>query len=235
MSGAPDVVRDSTGTIQDQSTAQPVTTPAPTTSPTTTTPPAEPTPSTVPSPPSLLNAEAPPPAVGAPEKYEAFNVPDGYTLDEGVSEAAGTLFKSLGLNQEQGQKLVDFYSEHAIKSNEGLMDMVRKQNETWQTEAKAHPDLKGKLDPGGPVLTTISRALNLIGDPALANEFRGVMDMTGAGNHQAFVRVFYKLASKLVEGTHVPGNGPSPFGQTAPGQRPPSPAQAIYPNLPSRG
>jgi hypothetical protein len=160
-------------------------------------------------------------------------VPEGYTLDTGVNDAAGTLFKELGLTQAQGQKLVDFYSEHAIKSNDALMDMVRQQNETWQTEAKAHPELKGKLEAGGPVLTTISRALDALGDPQLKADFRATMDMTGAGNHQAFIRAFYKMASKIVEGTHVAGNGPSPHGQAAPGARSPSAAQAMYPNLPS--
>jgi hypothetical protein len=227
MSGAPE--RDSTGTLVDQ-TPTPVetTTPPPTT--TETTPPTETAPAKPEAAPSLLNAEA---KAEVPAKYEAWTVPEGYTLDTGVNDAAGTLFKELGLSQAQGQKLVDFYSEHAIKSNDALMDMVRQQNEAWQTEAKAHPDLKGKLEAGGPVLTTISRALDALGDPQLKADFRATMDMTGAGNHQAFIRAFYKMASKIVEGTHVAGNGPSPLGQTAPGQRPPSAAQAMYPNLPS--
>src|SRR5216684_3505892 len=41
---------------------------------------------------SLLNEKDKSPA-GAPEKYEAFKVPDGFQLDETVATEAGTLFK----------------------------------------------------------------------------------------------------------------------------------------------
>ena len=201
-------------------------------------PPAEPTSQTSGTPPSpepkaesksLLNAEAP---VGAPEKYEPWAVPDGYELDPAVAAEANPLFKELGLTQANAQRLVDLYSKHSAATSEALSEMVRKQNETWQSEAKAHPDLRGKLDPGGPVLTTISRALDSLGDAKLASEFKTTMDFTGAGNHPAFIRTFYAMAKKLTEGTHVAGNGPSPLGQRAPGSGPPSAAKALYPNLP---
>src|SRR5262249_47300233 len=148
------------------------------------------------------------------------------------TEAAG-IFKEMGLSQAQGQKLVDFYSKHSKATSDHLADMVRQQNETWQNEAKNHPDLRGKLDPGGPVLTTISRALDGLGNAQLKAEFQQAMDFTGAGNHPAFIRTFYALAQKLTEGSHVAGNGPSPLGQQAPGSaRPPTVARAMYPNLP---
>lgn len=170
---------------------------------------------------------------GAPDKYEDFKTPAGYDFDSGVAEGIGTLFKELGLSQAQGQKLVDFYAEHAIKSQEEMMNMVRDQQEAWKTEAKNHPDLRGKLDPGGPIMTTISRALDSLGSPQLKADFLAAMDASGMGNHHAFIRTFYGLASKLAEGSHVAGNGPSPLGFRAPGQKAPSAAQALYPNLPS--
>ena len=171
---------------------------------------------------------------GAPEAYTAFTVPEGYTLDEAANTGAQTLFKELGLSQSQAQQLVNFYSEHAIKSNEGLMESVRQQNENWQNEAKEHPDLKGKLEQGGPVLTTISRALDMLGDGQLKADFQEAMDYTGAGNHPAFIRTFYKLAAKLVEGKPVAASGVSPHGTAQPGrQQMPTAAQAMYPNLPS--
>ncbi len=227
-------VQDATGTLVDQSPIG--TKPTPTTTeptPTSTTP----QPNTSTDPPksaesSLLNSQAPKPAEGAPEKYESFKVPDGYQLDAAVVEEASPIFKELGLSQDKAQKLVDLYSKHSAATSEGLAEAVRKQNETWQSEAKAHPDLKGKLDPGGPVLTTISRALDSLGDAKLTADFKAAMDFTGAGNHPAFIRTFYAMASKIAEGTHVAGNGPSPLGQVAPGARPASPAKALYPNLP---
>jgi hypothetical protein len=180
-----------------------------------------------------LNQEAPKAPAGAPDKYEAWTVPEGFSIDEPTSAEAGTLFKEMGLSQAQGQKLVDFYSKHSKATSDHLSDLVRQQNETWQNEAKNHPDLRGKLDPGGPVLTTISRALDGLGNAQLKAEFQQAMDFTGAGNHPAFIRAFYAMAQKLTEGTHVAGNGPSPLGQQAPGSaRPPTVARAMYPNLP---
>src|SRR5215467_10374651 len=224
MSDQP-IPQDATGTIVDQRTAT-ADTPPPSPKATTPTEPTETTAAaTTEEAKSLLNQQ--PPSV-APESYQPWTVPEGFTLDEGVAAEAGTLFKELGLSQANGQKLVDLYSKHSKAMSDGLSDMVRTQNETWQSESKNHPDLRGKLDPGGPVLTTISRALDSLGNAQLKAEFQAAMDFTGAGNHPAFIRTFYALAQKLAEGTHVAGNGPSPLGQQAPGAaRPPTAARAM--------
>ena len=57
------------------------------------------------------------------------------------------------------------------------------------------------------------------------------MNVTGAGNHPAFVRAFWKLAQQVTEGGHVAGRGPSPEGQKAPGEMPRTAASTLYPNL----
>jgi hypothetical protein len=232
MSGQP-IPQDTTGTIVDQRTATAATPPPSQTSTQAATTEATTDGSKDGSegePKSLLNQAAP---AGAPEAYTAWTVPEGFSIDEAASTEAGTIFKEMGLSQDQGQKLVDFYSKHSKATSDHLSDLVRQQNETWQNEAKNHPDLRGKLDPGGPVLTTISRALDSLGNAQLKADFQAAMDFTGAGNHPAFIRAFYALASKLAEGSHVAGNGPSPLGQQAPGSaRPPTVARAMYPNLP---
>ena len=62
----------------------------------------------------------------------------------------------------------------------------------------------------------------------------GVVVLTGAGDHPAFVKAFNKLAAFVTEGSHVSGKGPSDLGQQKPGApTKPSAAQALYPNLPS--
>lgn len=220
--------RDSTGTIVDQTPAvspaatpsTPTTTPSP---PAAATPPAEPKQET-----SLLNEGGA--ATGAPEKYEAFKVPEGWELDAKVSEEASTLFKGMNLSQEQAQQMVDLYSKHSIETQNALLDGVRRQNEEWQAAVKADPEIGGKLDV---VKQTVSRALDSLGDPGLVRDFKEAMDYTGAGNHPAFIKAFYKLAARLTEGTLVRGNGPSPHGTPEPVRRPG--ASAMYPTLPSSG
>jgi hypothetical protein len=106
----------------------------------------------------------------------------------------------------------------------------------WQTAVKSDPDLAKAVSGGktglDAVKLDISRALNGLNDPKLASEFKAAMDLTGAGDHPAFVKTLWKLASFVTEGTHVTGTNPSPHGQRAPGiSDKPSVAQALYPNL----
>ena len=47
---------------------------------------------------------------GAPEKYEAFKVPDGVQVDEAALKEFEPMARGLNLSQEQAQQLVDFYA-----------------------------------------------------------------------------------------------------------------------------
>lgn len=166
----------------------------------------------------------------APEKYEAFKTPDGFKLDDKVLGEATTTFRELGLTQEQGQKLVDFYAKNAVEAAQAPFKTWETMNEKWVADVKADPEIGAKLPE---VKATISRALDSLNNPALVTEFKQAMDLTGAGNHPAFVKAFYKMAQALTEGKHVAGRSPSPHGQTAPGTGLRTAAQAMYPNNPS--
>lgn len=179
---------------------------------------------------SLLNEgeKKPETKPGAPEKYEPFTVPEGYTLDEKVATEAGTLFKELGLSQASGQKLIDMYVSKTTEAANAPYEAYKELRSEWQTAAKADPEIGGKLPE---VKATVSKAIDSLGDAKLATEFREAMDLTGAGDHPAFIKAFYKLAQRAVEGKGVQGGGPSKFGQQAPGTGPRSAAAAMYPNL----
>ncbi|HEX4500622.1 MAG TPA: hypothetical protein VH187_05530 [Scandinavium sp.] len=177
---------------------------------------------------SLANQQPP---AGAPESYEPFTVPEGYTLDEETIKEAGAIFKEYGLNQTQAQKLVDF---HVKQSNEAFNAPYQAWNDMqaqWIKQVKSDPFLGPRLNQ---VTSAISKAIDLAsaGNPKLAEGFRQVMDSTGVGNHPDFIKLFYEMASRLTEGGHVAGKGPSPAGQRREGAMP-SAAQAMYPNLPS--
>jgi|SRR5215831_7649605 len=177
---------------------------------------------------SLLNQE---PKTGAPEKYEEFKVPEGYSLDAEVATEAGKLFKDSNLSQAQAQKLVDFYVSKTNEAFRQPYEAYEALRTEWREKAKAHPEIGGSFDR---VLSTVAKAIDSVGDAALASEFRQVMDMTGAGDHPAFIRLFYKLASQLTEGRPIMGNGPAKAGQQDPSKgRPVTAAQALYPTLPS--
>lgn len=226
----PGPMRTETGTIVDQSPTQS------SQSPLTTTP--ETTPETTPPPDgkTLLTEgekEPPKPAEGAPEKYEDYKVPEGFTLDPVIKTQADAMFKSLGLNQEQAQSLVDFYTKQTSDAAQAPYKAWNEMTAEWRTQAESHPDLKGKLGPGQEINVRIGKFLAGLPDAKLASDFKQLMDLTGAGNHPAFIRVLDHAARLLTEGSHVAGNGAAPAGQSKPGTPPPSAAAAMWPNLPS--
>ena len=193
---------------------------------------------------SVLNQTTPPKAeegkkeeaAKAPEKYEDYKVPDGYTLDAEVKTKADAIFKGLGLNQAQAQSLVDFYTEQTTEAFAAPFKAYQDTVADWLKASQDHPDLRGKLAPGGEVNVRIGKLLDGVPDAKLASDFREAMDITGVGNHPAFIRLMDHFAKQLTEGTHVAGNGPGPGGQSRPGTASqPSAAAAMWPSLPSAG
>ena len=219
------VARTPTGEIATQSQT---TTPAATTPQTSTTPTETPSLANQ-SGESLTNQKPDDVPAGAPAEYTTFRVPDGYELDTAVAAEASKIFKGMNLNQDQAQQLVDFYTAKTTESANQPYQVWNEMQEKWVKEVKADPVMGSRLNE---IKTTISRAIDGLGDPKLAQEFRAAMDYTGAGNNPAFIRAFWKLSQMVTEGTHVAGNGPSPAGQRRAGEMP-SAAQAMYPNLPS--
>lgn len=178
----------------------------------------------------------PAPATGAPETYKDFTAPEGYTLDKAAVDAFTPIAKELGLSQEAAQKLVAFHANQMVAAAKAPAAAYEATRTDWQAKVRADPDLakavngdKVGLDA---VKLDIGRALTAIGDPVLASEFKAAMDLTGAGDHPAFVKTLWKLAQFATEGKHVTGTNPSPHGQQAPGtSAKPTPAAAMYPNL----
>lgn len=170
---------------------------------------------------------------GAPEKYEDFKVPEGFELDKDVATEATAIFKELGVSQEGAQKLVDFYIAKAREAAEQPFKAYQDMRNGWREEAENHPQLRNRLNgDNSPVKQSFGKLMNALGDQALADSFRQAMDLTGAGDHPAFIRVVDILGSLLTEGAHVKGGGPSKEGQIRPGSGPQSAAKALYPNLP---
>jgi len=150
-------------------------------------------------------------------------------MPEEATKEINAMFKELNLNQDGAQKLVDYYVKKTQEASEGPYKLWEDTQKEWQDQVKADPEIGGKLSE---VKTTISKAIDGLGDANLSTEFRKAMDFTGAGNNPAFIKTFWKLAQMVTEGQHVSGRGPSPFGQAAPDSRPATAARAIYPNLP---
>lgn len=170
-----------------------------------------------------------PPSAGAPETYADFKLPDGFAFEGKTLDDARALFKELNLPQEAAQKLVDFQAARDAAGRDANMRAINEMRAGWRDAVKADPDLGPNLDK---VLVNIGRAYTRM-DPAVVNDFKAAMDLTGAGDNPAILKGFNAFATLINEGTHVAGGGPSPAGQTPPkSPARPTAAQAMYPNHP---
>ena len=166
-----------------------------------------------------------------PDSYTFQPTADGQPLDaESVAEIT-PVFKELGLSQDQADKLIGFHNKQMEKLQAKLSSDVMTMREGWRNEIKADKEIGGKLEQ---VAAEIGKAKVLLG-PELSASLNEAMDLTGAGDHPAFIKAFYKFAQLVNEGKPVAPANPSPFGQKAPGAAArPSAAQALYPNLASQ-
>ena len=126
------------------------------------------------------------------------------------------------VSQEFAQKMIDLYSRGAKSSAEASEAAWRAQNEKWQEEVKADPEVGGAKLAG--VLQSVSRVMD---NAELTHpKFREALSFTGAGNHPAIVITLSRWVKALSEGSAVAGSPPGTNGQR------PSIADALYPGGP---
>ncbi|SKA37770.1 hypothetical protein SAMN02745126_05953 [Enhydrobacter aerosaccus] len=156
-----------------------------------------------------------------PVAYEAFNLPEGVSVDADSLSTATELFRASALNQEQAQKFIDLaVSREQAAVQKGVQAFVDLQNK-WVSEIKADPDIGGdKLTAS---LASAARAIDRLGVPGL----REALNLTGAGNHPAVVKAFVRLGQMVSEDRFAPGNSAAPTV-------PRSPAEVIYGASPRR-
>ena len=217
-------VRDETGTI--------VTNPTPETKPETT-PETKPESTEAKPEGEKKPAEAKPEAGKVPDAY-ALTAPEGYEIDAKVLEEVTPIFKELGLDNAQAQRLADVWNKHSIDAAKAVEDAVTAQRTSWRDEITKDLTLgDGKDGFKADVKKNIATAISQIGDAKAQADFKAAMDLTGAGDNPAFARAMNAFGKLLGEGTAVRGAGPSPEGQKSPNAGPRNAAQALFPNLPS--
>lgn len=168
--------------------------------------PATPDDSGTPATPPAVDPQAPPvadPPAGDPPaadppadaEYTDFELPEGMSADADLLQKAVPLFKELGLNQEQAQKLVSLQAESMLAQQ----DAVAAQIQSWESAVKADKEIGGdKFDEN---LGLAKTALEKIGTP----ELRKFLTETGAGSHPEVLRAFVKIGRLMKEDN--PGAG----------------------------
>lgn len=143
-------------------------------------------------------------------------LPEGFIPDETVLTSFKDFAKANSLTPEAAQSAVDMATGLLTTQAEGFAQAQatawKTVNEGWVAELKADPEWQG--DKFNANIRTVGKALDEYGGP----ELRAAFDLTGAGNHPAIVKAFFKMANALSEGTQVTANAPAPKGPRTPGQ-----------------
>ena len=147
---------------------------------------------------------------GAPEKYDAFTVPEGYKLDETAVTEFGALAKELNLTQENAQKLVDYQVKFQQAQNARLDAVVKKQSDDWAAETLKSYNKEDLAD---------ARR----GFKSAPKEVQTMLAACGFDNHKSFVEFFMKVGKSLKEDKFETGKGKGGSGKST--------ANVIYPEL----
>lgn len=151
-----------------------------------------------------------------PEKIE-FKLPDGMIADEKFTTDFKALMADEKLSRvELAQKLVDLqgtYLADAAKAfTKQSTDLWHNVQADWQKQVKDDAEIGGaKYDA---TLSAVKKAVTDFGGKEAKAAFEA-LDVTGAGNNPAIIRVLYRMAAQLVEGGHVSGNAPGTAGDEA--------------------
>ncbi len=143
--------------------------------------------------------------LGAPEKYEDFTLPEGFTLDEDGKTAMSELFKGLNLSQTGGQKLVDAYVEQQTKEKEAQLLALTEQRKQWRAQLRSRPTYAS------------DRALARKGLNAVVStpEERALFTDTWMSDHPALFDIFVKVGKMVGEDSPLPTGGAAPEKDSA--------------------
>jgi hypothetical protein len=172
--------------------------------------PAEPNAGATPPTGTLTSAPGEPPAgvtpakpevkAGAPEKYEAFKLPDGFKLDDASMAEFMPVAKGLNLTQEQAQQLIDLQTKLVTKASTDADALWTKTLSDWKSAVMNDKDL------GGPNLTATIAACGKAIDKFGGKELREALEYTGAGNHPAVIKFLAAVGKQISEDTLHVGN-----------------------------
>ena len=159
-------------------------------------------------------------SVTAPESFEAFDLPEGMELNTEALESVSPLLQEAGLNQDQAQKMVNWYAEQEQARAQAQYDSFKTMVDGWAEESKNDSEFGGeKFDES---IATAKAAIDAFGTP----ELRELLESHGVGNHPEVIRFMVKVGGLTKE------DNPGARGSNAPAQQSPEQNRltALYPD-----
>lgn len=179
----------------------------------------------VPDPESLEAAPEQPsedePVSSAPEAYEPFSMQPGFEVDQSALDVAVPVFRELRLTQDQGQGLVDLFSQMRMEDLSKLSQGAQAQIDDWHCEIQSEwgTDYDDNLAVAAKAVDFADRILReqlpneaqfrmVEGEFGRVREavtpFRDALNETGAGNHPAIIKFVKSVGDMLSEDSIAP-------------------------------
>jgi hypothetical protein len=128
-----------------------------------------------------------------PDLYAPFTTPEGTTpIDDETHAELSQLGKTLGLNQQQMQTLIDFGAKKIGDGMEAVRLEIFRKREAWREEAQKDPEITKDIDHA-------YRLLKEAGDEKL----KDVFNETGIGDNPVFIRFCIRAGKLLGEDAFV--------------------------------
>lgn len=145
------------------------------------------------------------PDVGAPETYEEFTLPEGFSLDDEVKEEISGMFKSMNISQAGAQKLIDAYLKRVMSQKEAEISELNSRRMRWRSEVRQKPTYES------------DKAFAQKGIRAVVNtpEGKALFQDTWLSDHPAVFGMFVTIGRLLGEDTPLPPGGPRPPAESA--------------------
>lgn len=136
-----------------------------------------------------------------PKPYE-LHVPDGFTLDTEMVDAATPLLQKYKVTNEDAQALADLVTQKVRKEIDGFHERNGELVEEWKKKLAEDPEVGGKSLKQN--LGVGLKALNRFGDGELVQ----ILQESGLEYHPAVVRFFHKVGLAISEDSYVGNKTP---------------------------
>lgn len=136
---------------------------------------------------------------GAPERYEAFTLPDGSKMPEESTEVFSEIAKRFGLSQLEAQELMSLSNK--TQADKASADKQADEDEVkgWQAETK-----KEFGDKYAAEYAKANKAYEIMFEDAA---FRETLNQSGITSHPSFFKALAKIGDTISEDSIVKGDG----------------------------
>lgn len=132
----------------------------------------------------------------APEKYENFDMPEGFSLTGETLEEATGLFRELNLSQADAQKLVDYFVKRTIDDKAQGLEAIATQRKEWRAQIRNRPDFANER-------ALAQKGINkVVTDP----DERELFQDSWMQDHPAVWKIFVKVG-RLISEDSMPSGG----------------------------